>query len=92
MKRNEKDEFLCNNEDLMKLNENDDLINAESRIKHKELSPFYKHHNEQFLIQKNKVILNVIEKNQEVDQYYYITNDNQFMLIYPNYRNLEQKN
>jgi hypothetical protein len=56
------------------------------------LSPFYKHHNEQFLIQKNKVILNVIEKNQEVDQYYYITNDNQFMLIYPNYRNSEQKN
>ena len=38
------------------LNENDDLMNAESRIKHKELSPFYKHHNEQFLIQKNKVI------------------------------------
>ena len=33
-----------------------------------------------------------IEKNKEVDQYYYITNDNQFMLIYPNYLNLEQKN
>jgi hypothetical protein len=38
------------------------------------------------------VVLNITEKNKTVEQYYYITNDNQFMLIYPNYLNNEQKN
>mmetsp|Transcript_38034 Transcript_38034/g.58059 ORF Transcript_38034/g.58059 Transcript_38034/m.58059 type:complete len:316 (-) Transcript_38034:3951-4898(-) len=60
--------------------------------KHEHLSPFLKHQNPQFLIQKEKVVLNVVDKNKTVDQYYYITNDNQFMLIYPNYLNKEQKN
>lgn len=35
--------------------------------------------------------MNIVEKNKLVEQYYYMTNDNQFMLIYPNYLNLEQK-
>lgn len=25
-------------------------------------------------------------------QYYYVTNDNEYMLLYPNYKNVEQKN
>ena len=36
--------------------------------------------------------LNIVDKGKKVDQYYYMTNDNQFMLIYPNYENLQQKN
>lgn len=56
------------------------------------MSPFLKHQNPQFLIQKEKVTLNIIDKNKVIDQYYYMTNDNQFMLIYPNYENTAQKN
>jgi hypothetical protein len=60
--------------------------------KHENLAPFLKHQNPQFLIQKETVTLNVIEKNQKVDQFYYISHDSQFQLIYPNYLNQEQKN
>jgi hypothetical protein len=44
------------------------------------------------LIQKETVTLNVIAKNQKVEQYYYISHDSQFQLIYPNYLSQEQKN
>jgi hypothetical protein len=27
----------------------------------------------------------------QVEQYYYITNDNQFQLVYPNYKDLNKK-
>lgn len=28
---------------------------------------------------------------KKIEQFYYITNDNEYMLIYPNYDNFEQK-
>lgn len=43
------------------------------------------------MVQMERVKLNIIEKNLEVDQYYYMTNDNQFMLVYPNYTDMRQK-
>jgi len=64
----------------------------DSAWRHANLSPFLKHQNPQFLIQKDTVTLNVVDKNKVVEQFYYMTNDNQFMLVYPNYENLEQKN
>lgn len=36
--------------------------------------------------------LTITENRKVVDQYFYITNDNQYMLIYPNYKNEVQKN
>lgn len=46
-----------------------------------------------FIIQKLDVVLNVIpNKNKKVTQYFYVTNDNEYMLLYPNYKNVEQKN
>ena len=60
-----------------------------SEWRHNNLAPFFIHENPQFLIQKDEVILDVYpEKNRKVEQYYYMTNDNQFMLVYPNYENL----
>lgn len=57
---------------------------------------FYIHENPQFLIQNDKVKVQVLDKDgyykqAEQDQYYYITNDNQFMLVYPNYQDSYQK-
>lgn len=66
--------------------------NVTSQQRHDTLSPFLIHENPQFIIQKQEVELNIIDKGKKVDQYYYMTNDNQFMLIYPNYENLQQKN
>jgi hypothetical protein len=61
--------------------------------KHKsDYCPFLKHQNAQFTIQKESVNLTITENNKEVDQYFYMTNDNQYMLIYPNYENTAQKN
>ena len=57
----------------------------------KQYSPFFKHSNCQFTIQKEKVVWDVIDHMKEVDQYFYMTDDNQYMLVYPNYRNEEQK-
>ena len=58
----------------------DSLLDPEktSKWKHENLAPFLKHQNPQFLIQKETVTLNVIEKNKKVDQYYYISHDSQF--------------
>lgn len=63
--------------------------NVTSQQRHDTLSPFLIHENPQFIIQKQEVELNIIDKGKKVDQYYYMTNDNQFMLIYPNYENLQ---
>jgi len=38
------------------------------------------------------VVLSITEAHKEVEQYFYMTNDNQYMLIYPNYDNTAQKN
>jgi hypothetical protein len=38
------------------------------------------------------VTLSIIENDKEIDQYFYMSNENQYMLIYPNYENTEQKN
>lgn len=55
-------------------------------------NPFLKHQNSHFLIQKQSVVLNVKpNKNKEVTQFYYVTNENEYMLVYPNYQNQEQK-
>jgi len=47
----------------------DSLLDPEktSKWKHENLAPFLKHQNPQFLIQKESVTLNVIEKNKKVD-------------------------
>lgn len=84
--------YLGNNEDqLQKIR---DLMDDQhpTQWKYDNLSPFLIHENPQFIVQKDTVTLNIIEKNQTVEQYYYMTNDNQFMLVYPNYENLQQKN
>lgn len=67
--------------------------NVEEQTKHSiDHCPFLKHQNAQFTIQKEKVRLTITEQNKEIDQYFYMTNDNQYMLIYPNYENTAQKN
>jgi len=64
--------------------------------RHTHLAPFLKHQNPQFLIQKDFVTLtkkdefDVVVETQ-VEQFYYITNDNQFQLVYPNYKDLNKK-
>jgi hypothetical protein len=65
---------------------NDENISSDE--KHAQYTPFLKHQNPQFLIQKEKVTLSIIDKKKEVDQYFYMTNDNQYMLVYPNYQNI----
>ena len=66
---------------------------ADEQEKHDSIySPFLKHQNPQFTIQKESVILTITENQKEIDQYFYMTNDNQYMLIYPNYENVAQKN
>ena len=53
--------------------------------KHENLSPFYLHSNPQFLVQSYEVTLVVDGQDVTFDQYFYRTNENQFMLLYPNY-------
>lgn len=57
------------------------------------MAPFLIHENPQFLIQKDTVQLWSSEDDDYVDveQYYYMTNDSQFMLVYPNYKDHSQK-
>ena len=44
------------------------------------------------MIQKEQVVLNIKpNKNKEVTQYFYVTNNNEYMLVYPNYKNDVQK-
>ena len=55
-------------------------------------NPFLKHQNPQFIIQKEKVVVGKGTANERtINQYYYITNDNEYMLIYPNYQHDEDK-
>lgn len=62
--------------------------NHDSQWKYENMAPFLIHENPQFLIQKDLVSIWSTEDNDyvEVDQYYYMTNDSQFMLVYPNYK------
>lgn len=87
--------FYGNNETHMQEIYKSTIIDEEvdGQIKHQsDFSPYLKHQNAQFTIQKEKVTLSITEVNKEVDQYFYMTNDNQYMLIYPNYENAAQKN
>jgi len=64
--------------------------------RHAYLAPFLKHQNPQFLIQKDYVTLTKKDEDDilvetKVEQFYYITNDNQFQLVYPNYKDLKKK-
>lgn len=56
-----------------------------SQQKHESLSPFYLHQNAQFLIQSQKVTVTIEGQDVSYDQYFYRTNDNQFMFLYPCY-------
>jgi len=85
--------YKGNNE--LQLERMEDLLdpNKDREFHHNNLAPFFIHENPQFLIQKDTVM---IEDEtdftvNEIEQYYYMTNDNQFMLVYPNYNNLDKK-
>tara|TARA_B110000285_G_scaffold235512_1_gene317716 strand:- start:4026 stop:4730 length:705 start_codon:yes stop_codon:yes gene_type:complete len=59
----------------------------ETQWKMKNLAPFLIHQNPQFLIQKERIMADLdFEGKKPLDQYFYITHDNQFMLIFPNYK------
>ena len=55
-------------------------------------APFLKHQHPHFFIQKEKVEYTKHEKKKEIEQYFFQTNDNQFMLIYPNFAHAEIQN
>ena len=64
----------------------------ETQWKMKNLAPFLSHQNPQFLIQKERIMVELdFDGKKPVYQYFYITHDNQFMLIYPNYKNANNK-
>jgi hypothetical protein len=57
-----------------------------------EYFPFYKHHHSQFVIEKTSVTYTNKGKKHEIkDQYYILTNENQYMLVYPNYQTNSDK-
>ena len=59
----------------------------ETQWKMKNLAPFLIHQNPQFLIQKERIMAELdFDGKKPLDQYFYITHDNQFMLIFPNYK------
>lgn len=52
---------------------------TEKQWKMKNLAPFLIHQNPQFLIQKESIVVDTgIEGKKTIDQYYYISHDNQF--------------
>ena len=53
--------------------------------------PFFKHSNSQFTIQCEDIVINVDGVDSKVSQYFYLTNDNQYMLVYPNYNASDEK-
>ena len=83
--------YIGNNEFQMKNVKELKNSKYHSNERHNKYNPFYYHENPQFLIQKDRVKLKIIEKGLEADQYFYLTNDTQFMLVYPNYTDLRQK-
>jgi hypothetical protein len=65
---------------------------SEKKWKMNNLSPFLIHQNPQFLIQKETIsISDIYEGKKTIEQYFYITHDNQFMLIFPNYEDQKEK-
>lgn len=59
---------------------------------HPQLIPFYGHHYPHFLVSKSQASYqNRSKKMKEPNQYFVKTNENQYLLVYPNYKNNTHK-
>lgn len=56
------------------------------------LHPFVKHSCPSFWIQSTEAEYTYHNKKRKVLQYFYLTNENEYMLIYPNFQDVSQKN
>jgi hypothetical protein len=83
--------FNGNNE--LQMQERDTIRSGidEESLYNDKYCPFFKHQHPHFLIKKEKIYYYYKDRKKTVEQYYFLTQDNQHMLLFPNYNHDEEK-